>query len=129
METFEKLNKTQNSVRLNHINRAEKRITWMVAVMIIAFILAWTPYAVFALIKQFGPTDYIGPGMAVLPALIAKSSICYNPIIYVGMNTQVGLSFGNSHRQKLKQLIQLISFFIFAHYSTNLRCHRRPHMC
>lgn len=102
----------------------------MVAVMIIAFILAWTPYAVFALIKQFGPTDYIGPGMAVLPALIAKSSICYNPIIYVGMNTQVGLSFANSHRQKLKQLIQLISsFFFFAHYSTNLHCHCRPHMC
>lgn len=31
----------------------------------------------------------ITPTLAVLPALIAKSSICYNPVIYVGMNTQV----------------------------------------
>jgi len=61
----------------------------MVGVMIIAFIVAWTPYAIFALIEQFGPSSLISPGMAVLPALIAKSSICYNPLIYVGMNTQV----------------------------------------
>ncbi|KAI4497836.1 hypothetical protein M0802_006952 [Mischocyttarus mexicanus] len=28
------------------------------------------------------------PSVAVLPALLAKSSICYNPIIYAGLNTQ-----------------------------------------
>lgn len=27
--------------------------------------------------------------MGVIPALIAKSSICYDPVIYVGMNSQV----------------------------------------
>jgi c-opsin len=74
---------------LGRVNKAENRITFMIAIMIVAFIVAWTPYAVFALIEQFGSPDIISPGMAVLPALIAKSSICYNPIIYVGMNTQV----------------------------------------
>lgn len=57
--------------------------------MVIAFLVAWTPYAIFALIKQFGNEQLVGPGLAILPSLIAKSSICYNPIIYVGMNSQV----------------------------------------
>ncbi|XP_053690952.1 vertebrate ancient opsin-like [Sabethes cyaneus] len=83
----------RNSARAGRINRAEKRVTWMVAVMVIAFMTAWTPYAVFALVEQFGPPDLISPALAVLPALIAKSSICYNPIIYVGMNTQYRAAF------------------------------------
>ena len=70
----------------------------MVAVMIVAFMVAWTPYAIFALIEQFGPPELIGPGLAVLPALVAKSSICYNPIIYVGMNTQFRAAFGRIRR-------------------------------
>ncbi|XP_055612522.1 melanopsin-A-like, partial [Uranotaenia lowii] len=82
-----------NSARVGRINRAEKRVTSMVAVMVVAFMIAWTPYAVFALIDQFGPTDLITPALGVLPALIAKSSICYNPIIYVGMNTQFRAAF------------------------------------
>lgn len=61
--------------------------------MILTFLIAWTPYSAFALIEQFASPDIIGPGAAVLPALFAKTSICYNPIIYVGMNTQVSLLF------------------------------------
>lgn len=54
-----------------------------------AFTISWCPYAVFALIEQFGDPNIISPAMGVIPALIAKSSIWYNPIIYVGMNSQV----------------------------------------
>lgn len=74
---------------MNKTKKSERKVTAMVAVMIIAFLVAWTPYAIFALIKQFGPANIIGPGLSILPSLIAKSSICYNPIIYVGMNSQV----------------------------------------
>lgn len=49
---------------------------------------AWTPYAIFALIKQFGDADLISPGIGVLPSIFAKTSICYNPIIYAGTNPQ-----------------------------------------
>uniref|UniRef100_A0A182NFH8 G-protein coupled receptors family 1 profile domain-containing protein n=1 Tax=Anopheles dirus TaxID=7168 RepID=A0A182NFH8_9DIPT len=88
----------KNSARVGRVNRAERRVTAMVAVMIVAFMVAWTPYAIFALIEQFGPPELIGPGLAVLPALVAKSSICYNPIIYVGMNTQFRAAFGRIRR-------------------------------
>ncbi|EAT43163.2 AAEL005373-PA [Aedes aegypti] len=87
------VNMKRNAARVGRINRAEKRVTRMVFVMVLAFMIAWTPYAVFALIEQFGPTDIISPALGVLPALIAKSSICYNPIIYVGMNTQFRAAF------------------------------------
>lgn len=76
-------------MRVGRKNRSENKVTFMVGVMIIAFMVAWTPYSIFSLIKQFGDPDSISPAMAVLPSLFAKSSICYNPIIYVGMNSQV----------------------------------------
>lgn len=57
--------------------------------------IAWTPYSIFALSEQFGDPELITPAIAVLPALIAKSSICYNPLIYVGMNSQVGNQIQN----------------------------------
>lgn len=73
---------------MGRVTKAESRVAIMVAVMIIAFFIAWTPYAVLALVIQFGDTE-VHPGIAVVPALVAKSSICYNPVIYVGLNTQV----------------------------------------
>ena len=69
------------------VNKAESKVTMMIALMIVVFMVAWTPYSIFALLEQFG--SGVNPALAVLPALLAKSSICYNPIIYVGMNSQV----------------------------------------
>ncbi|XP_038212835.1 parapinopsin-like [Zerene cesonia] len=80
----------RNSQRLGRVrvSRAEARATSMVFVMIIAFTVAWTPYSLFALMEQFASHGIISPGAGVIPALVAKSSICYDPLIYVGMNTQ-----------------------------------------
>ncbi|XP_048515705.1 rhodopsin-like [Athalia rosae] len=73
--------------RVGSRGRHEAQVTKMVAIMITAFLVAWTPYSVFALSAQYfkvTPT----PMLAILPSLWAKSSICYNPVIYAGMNTQ-----------------------------------------
>ncbi|CAK1542961.1 unnamed protein product [Leptosia nina] len=80
----------RNSKRLGRVrvSRAEARATAMVFIMIIAFTIAWTPYSLFALMEQFASQGIISPGAGVIPALVAKSSICYDPLIYVGMNTQ-----------------------------------------
>lgn len=69
-------------------NRSEKRVTLMIGLMISTFLLAWTPYATFALIEQFSSME-ITPKMEVIPAVLAKSSIVYNPIIYVTLNKQL----------------------------------------
>ncbi|KAG7199416.1 hypothetical protein KM043_014045 [Ampulex compressa] len=74
--------------------RREAKVTKMVALMITAFLVAWAPYAALALAAQYfnaAPSS----SMAILPALLAKSSICYNPLIYAGLNSQ----FSNSLRK------------------------------
>ncbi|KAG5324097.1 OPSG protein, partial [Acromyrmex heyeri] len=73
--------------RVGGRNRREKKVTKMVYLMILAFLIAWSPYAVLALATQYFyvQTSHI---LVVLPALLAKSSICYNPIIYASMTAQ-----------------------------------------
>ncbi|XP_013192484.2 parapinopsin [Amyelois transitella] len=98
----------KNSQRLGRVSRAEAKATAMVFVMIVAFTVAWTPYSLFALMEQFASDGIVSPGAGVIPALVAKSSICYDPLIYVGMNTQFRQSikriFGIHTKNKQSQM-------------------------
>ena len=49
------------------------------------FLFAWFPYACLAMYSTFGEASDIPNWMTPLPVLMAKSSIAYNPIIYVMM--------------------------------------------
>ncbi|XP_060532209.1 parapinopsin-like [Cylas formicarius] len=89
----------KNKMRMGQLRKVEARIAYTILLMITAFLLAWTPYSVFALLVQFGDPTLITPATGVLPALLAKSSICYNPVIYVGLNSQF--------RQHFRQIIKL----------------------
>lgn len=92
-------------------NPVEKKVTVMVAAMIGAFITAWTPYSIMALIEtligdtanidNFSNTTLINhdenvfsdgivsPALATIPSLFAKTSAVVNPLIYGLLNTQV----------------------------------------
>jgi 7 transmembrane receptor (rhodopsin family) len=61
------------------------------------FFLAWTPYAVVALIGVFGDQSRLTPMVNALPSLFAKSSAVFNPIVYAFMN--------NKFRQAILSLI------------------------
>lgn len=61
----------------------------MVVVMIVAFMVAWTPYATFAILVTIHPTIELDPRLASIPAFFSKTAAVYNPIIYVFMNKQV----------------------------------------
>ena len=77
-----------NAGQASSAAKAERRVTVMVILMVGCFLLAWTPYALFALVMVFGTTSpplYSG----TLPSLLAKSSCIYNPLIYVSVNKQV----------------------------------------
>ncbi|XP_025908924.1 green-sensitive opsin isoform X2 [Nothoprocta perdicaria] len=68
--------------------KAEKEVTRMVILMVLGFMLAWTPYAVVAFwIFTNKGADFTATFMSV-PAFFSKSSSLYNPIIYVLMNKQ-----------------------------------------
>ncbi|OCT88836.1 pinopsin [Xenopus laevis] len=66
----------------------EVRVVAMVLFMVLAFMICWLPYTVFALIVVINPQLYISPLAATLPTYFAKTSPVYNPIIYIFLNKQ-----------------------------------------
>ncbi|XP_072534368.1 vertebrate ancient long opsin a [Salminus brasiliensis] len=84
-----KLRKVSNTHgRLGNARKPERQVSRMVVVMIVAFMVAWTPYAVFSVVVTAHPTIYLDPRLAAVPAFFAKTAAVYNPIIYVFMNKQ-----------------------------------------
>nr|BCF80139.1 long-wave-sensitive opsin [Laticauda frontalis] len=68
--------------------KAEKEVSRMVVVMIIAYIVCWGPYTFFACFAAANPGYPFHPLTASIPPFFAKSATIYNPIIYVFMNRQ-----------------------------------------
>nr|CCP46950.1 c-opsin [Cupiennius salei] len=69
--------------------KAEAKVTYMAIAMIICTVSAWTPYAVVSLMVSLGYGNHIGPVSSVCPAIFAKTSVIYNPIIYYFFNSQI----------------------------------------
>uniref|UniRef100_A0A673B8Y8 Retinal pigment epithelium-derived rhodopsin homolog n=1 Tax=Sphaeramia orbicularis TaxID=375764 RepID=A0A673B8Y8_9TELE len=55
-------------------------------VMILMFLVAWSPYSLVCLWASFGDPGSIPASMAIIAPLFAKSSTFYNPCIYVVAN-------------------------------------------
>ncbi|XP_058581909.1 rhodopsin [Neofelis nebulosa] len=68
--------------------KAEKEVTRMVIIMVIAFLICWLPYASVAFYIFTHQGSNFGPILMTLPAFFAKSSSIYNPVIYIMMNKQ-----------------------------------------
>ncbi|XP_068207444.1 rhodopsin, GQ-coupled-like [Palaemon carinicauda] len=62
--------------------RNDLRTAQMVLTLILLFIISWSPYATVSLIGQFGDVRVLTPWVTTLPALFAKASVIYNPIVY-----------------------------------------------
>ncbi|XP_062921600.1 green-sensitive opsin-like [Mobula hypostoma] len=68
--------------------KAEKEVTRMVILMVIGFLTAWLPYATVAAWIFLNQGAEFSAGFMTLPAFFSKSSVIYNPVIYVLMNKQ-----------------------------------------
>ncbi|CAF1197566.1 unnamed protein product [Didymodactylos carnosus] len=66
----------------------ENRMAALIMAVIVGFTIAWTPYAIVSFISSFIDPTIISPWGATVPAIFAKSSICFNPIIYIITNSQ-----------------------------------------
>lgn len=69
--------------------QAEREVTRMVIVMVVAFLICWLPYTTFALVVATSKDIAIQPALASLPSYFSKTATIYNPVIYVFMNKQV----------------------------------------
>ncbi|CAF0751637.1 unnamed protein product [Adineta ricciae] len=67
----------------------ERHIAKSVFLVILAFTVAWTPYAIAAFISSFFSPTLISPLGGTLPAIFAKSSICFNPLTYIISNSHI----------------------------------------
>ncbi|XP_060566817.1 visual pigment-like receptor peropsin [Ruditapes philippinarum] len=63
--------------------RREQRVAITVLLMIGAFFLSWTPYSIVTIIVIFGKLEDVPVSVIMIPTLMAKSSIIWNPLIYV----------------------------------------------
>ena len=84
-----------NSSTSDPIKRMSKRRDTKVSVLVlwmnIAFFTCWMPYGIVALCYIFGGEGFVNPLIVVIPLLASKSSVCWNPMLYIVMNFQVRL--------------------------------------
>ncbi|XP_071455747.1 rhodopsin-like [Hetaerina americana] len=58
------------------------RTAEVILTLVLLFLISWTPYTVVSMIGQFGDVERVTPWAATLPAIFAKASVIYNPIVY-----------------------------------------------
>lgn len=63
-------------------NRAEVRIAKIAMGIVFLYLMSWSPYAIVALIGQFGPAELVTPLVSELPVLLAKTCAMHNPVVY-----------------------------------------------
>ena len=62
----------------------------MIFVMVLTFCITWLPYGAEALIITFGQKEaLLSPDIAIVLMLLAKASVCCNPVVYAYMNHEV----------------------------------------
>nr|BBA85521.1 green opsin [Sardinops melanostictus] len=68
--------------------KAEKEVTRMCVLMVVGFLVAWTPYATVAAWIFFNKGAPFTAQFMAIPAFLSKSSSIFNPCIYVLLNKQ-----------------------------------------
>ncbi|XP_048167910.1 melanopsin isoform X1 [Corvus hawaiiensis] len=92
---FEAIKKANKSVQTFGCKRGNKEFQkqyqrmkneWKMAkialIVILFFVVSWSPYSVVALVAFAGYSHVLTPFMHSIPAVIAKASVIHNPIIY-----------------------------------------------
>ncbi|XP_070689828.1 opsin 4xb [Pempheris klunzingeri] len=62
--------------------RSEWKLAKIAFIVIVVYVLSWSPYACVTLISWAGHADILSPYSKAVPAIIAKASTIYNPFIY-----------------------------------------------
>ncbi|XP_075875856.1 opsin 7, group member a [Nelusetta ayraudi] len=82
-------NMEQHASRQTHMGGIQTIIVKLSVAVCISFFAAWSPYAVVSMWAAFGHIDNIPPLAFAMPAMFAKSSTIYNPIIYLTLRPNI----------------------------------------
>jgi len=61
---------------------AEMRVAKTAVMNVTIWLICWTPYCAIVVQGMWGNQDIITPLQTMLPALLAKTCACYNPMVY-----------------------------------------------
>ena len=102
LSTITVMSKISQNFKNSISSKRELKLVKMVCIIVLMFVIAWTPYAVVTLAAQFGSNieAYINPYTTSMPALFAKTSSIYNPIIYTLSNKDFRRFFSNYFLKK-----------------------------
>ncbi|XP_051274438.1 melanopsin-A-like isoform X1 [Dicentrarchus labrax] len=73
---------TRDSAKRFNKMRSEWKMAKIALIVILLYVISWAPYSCAALTAFAGYADLLTPYMHSVPAVIAKASAIYNPIIY-----------------------------------------------
>ncbi|XP_061835537.1 opsin-5-like [Nerophis lumbriciformis] len=73
----------RHASRQAHMSSIQIIIVKLSVAVCIGFFMAWSPYALVSMWAAFGNIENIPPLAFAMPAMFAKSSTIYNPIIYL----------------------------------------------
>ncbi|XP_002134833.2 opsin, ultraviolet-sensitive [Drosophila pseudoobscura] len=62
--------------------KTEQKLAFIVAAIIGLWFLAWSPYAIVAMMGVFGQERHITPLGSMIPALFCKTAACVDPYLY-----------------------------------------------
>ena len=66
----------------HHILYLLQRLRVMCTVVVLVWLMSWTPYLIVFLLPQLGLSPLVTPYVTTIPAFLAKLSACLNPFIY-----------------------------------------------
>ncbi|CAL8080132.1 unnamed protein product [Orchesella dallaii] len=72
-----------NGVQKKNGKVSDIQLTWISALVTLGFIIGWTPYSVVSLWSSFRGEMILPMWATPIPVIMAKSSIAYNPFIYI----------------------------------------------
>ncbi|XP_030628254.1 melanopsin-A [Chanos chanos] len=75
-------NNSRDSLKRFHRLKNEWKMAKIALIVILLYVISWSPYSTVALTAFAGYADMLTPYMNSVPAVIAKASAIHNPIIY-----------------------------------------------
>uniref|UniRef100_A0A8D2L371 G-protein coupled receptors family 1 profile domain-containing protein n=2 Tax=Varanus komodoensis TaxID=61221 RepID=A0A8D2L371_VARKO len=89
---------------VSHSIKSEWKLAKIAFVAIVVFVLSWSPYACVTLIAWAGYAKILTPYSKSVPAVIAKASAIYNPIIYAIIHPR--------YRRTIRSVVPCLRFLI-----------------
>lgn len=63
--------------------------------MTLAFVISWSPYAISSMVGSILGHESVAPAYSMIPEMMAKASVVYNPILYVFLNSKFRITLLN----------------------------------